>query len=88
MTAPNGLTWQTSSACNNGSCLEVSRTKNHVLLRDSNDPEQRVVAVTVEEFAAFLIGAKAGEFDGMGVASPVSGVPAGRPASPLSNADD
>lgn len=82
----NETAWQRSSYCNNGQCLEVSRTDHHVLLRDSKDPSGRTLALTLDEFAAFLAGAKAGEFDGMAPASPVSGVPATHPGAPETNA--
>ena len=57
------LTWQKSTYSGNSGCLEVARTKNLVLLRDSKDPDGRFLAVLLGEWQAFLLGVKAGEFD-------------------------
>ena len=43
-------------------CVEVARF-TRILVRDSKDPGGPVLAYTVEEVAAFLDGAKKGEFD-------------------------
>ena len=57
----NHLVWQKSTFCNNGSCLEVAHLG--VALRNSTDPDGPVVVVTVAEWAAFLEGARRGDFD-------------------------
>jgi hypothetical protein len=47
-----------------GACVEVGfHTDGAVSVRDSKRPEQASVRYTPEEWAAFLDGAKNGEFD-------------------------
>lgn len=62
--------WTKSSKCDAGSCVEVlldDETSNEslVFIRNSNSPMTRSPAqfFTVEEWRAFIAGAKAGEFD-------------------------
>jgi hypothetical protein len=56
--------FKTSSYCSFGSCVEVGRTDNGtVLIRDTKDGTQQALAFTDEEWAAFVAGVKAGEFD-------------------------
>ena len=56
--------FKTSSFCNFGSCVEVGRTDDGaVLVRDAKDRAQKALAFTDEEWAAFVAGVKAGEFD-------------------------
>ncbi|MEU2686032.1 DUF397 domain-containing protein [Streptomyces hygroscopicus] len=43
-------------------CVEVSRSRDAVLLRESDDP-RAVLSTDASRFAAFLTAAKAGEFD-------------------------
>lgn len=45
-----------------GNCLEVTAADGRILLRESDDPGV-VVTTTPAKLAAFLAGAKAGEFD-------------------------
>jgi hypothetical protein len=57
--------WTRASGCGNGSCVEVrfdgdTRT---VSLRDSKHPDQPPLVFTLAEWAAFVKGATAGEFD-------------------------
>jgi Domain of unknown function (DUF397) len=57
--------WRESSFCQSGECLQARRkcgTGECVELRDSRDPE-KTITVSDESFAAFIAGAKAGEFD-------------------------
>ena len=54
-----------SSYCHNGSCVEVALGDDgSALVRDSRDPDGPTLAFTADEWADFLRGAKAGEFDG------------------------
>jgi len=57
--------WRKSSRSggNNGACVEVRRHGQEVQVRDSKDPTGPVLRFTREEWAAFLGGAKDGEFD-------------------------
>jgi hypothetical protein len=56
--------FRTSSFCTLGNCVEVGRTADGaVLVRDTKDRAQEALAFTDEEWAAFVAGVKAGEFD-------------------------
>jgi hypothetical protein len=46
-----------------GNCVEIAPTRDGVAIRNSNRPEQAPIAYTRAELAAFLAGAKDGEFD-------------------------
>jgi hypothetical protein len=53
-----------SSYCGNGSCVEVSALENGtVLVRDSKDLSVKYHTYTHDEWAAFVLGVKSGEFD-------------------------
>jgi hypothetical protein len=54
--------WRTSSACSGGGCVQVAFVGDIVQVRRSGVPGQ--IGVTRTEWAAFVIGAKNGEFDG------------------------
>jgi len=56
--------WITSRACNNSACVQVAHLPGGmVALRDSKDTSKPPHIFHSEEWAAFLTGAKAGEFD-------------------------
>jgi hypothetical protein len=57
--------WIKSSASGaNGQCVETTSIKeDEILVRNSRDPEGPILAFTKAEWVAFIIGAKAGEFD-------------------------
>lgn len=58
------VTWRKSTASGSASeCVEVAAVAGHVLLRDSKNPEGPKLVFTRQEFAAFLDGARRGEFD-------------------------
>ena len=66
MTAPEqaAAVWRTSSRSNGqGQCVEVARLDHTVLVRDSKHPAGPVLTFTPDEWAAFIGGAKDGEFD-------------------------
>lgn len=46
-----------------GNCVEVARVDGGVALRNSRDPDGPALVYTSAEVAAFLAGAKDGEFD-------------------------
>ena len=46
-----------------GSCVEMRRHTGAIEVRDSKDPEGPVLRYTSAEWAAWLDGAKKGEFD-------------------------
>jgi hypothetical protein len=56
--------WITSRACNNSACVQVAHMPDGmVALRDSKDTTKPAHIFDGEEWAAFLTGVKAGEFD-------------------------
>jgi Domain of unknown function (DUF397) len=57
--------WKKSrrSGTNSGSCVEVRRHEQAIQVRDSKDPHGPVLTFTAKEWAAFVGGAKDGEFD-------------------------
>lgn len=48
-----------------GHCVEVAPYAGGVVVRNSNDPAAGGLAFTGPEFAAFVEGARAGDFDGL-----------------------
>ena len=61
------MTWIKSSfSYSNSNCVELaSLPAGGVMMRDSKNPDAPLLAFTAGEFAAFLAGAKAGEFDAL-----------------------
>ena len=59
------VTWRKSRASNpRGDCVELARTAGGgIAVRNSRDPHGPALVYTPAEIAAFLAGAKAGEFD-------------------------
>jgi hypothetical protein len=59
------LVFERSSYCTYGNCVEVGRSADgQFAVRDSKDPSPgRVLMFTGEEWATFILGVKAGEFD-------------------------
>lgn len=56
--------WIKATASNqNGTCVELAALTEGVAVRDSKNPDLPALRYTREELAAFLAGAKAGEFD-------------------------
>lgn len=56
--------WRKSSfSQGQGACVELADLGDGVAVRDSKDPGGPVLRFTRAELAAFLAGAKAGEFD-------------------------
>ncbi len=62
---PEFVVWRTSAASNpNGDCVELARLREGgVAVRNSRDPHGPALIHTRSEIAAFLVGAKDGEFD-------------------------
>jgi hypothetical protein len=60
-----GLDWRKSSFSggNGGACVEVASTDHLVVVRDSKDRSGPILAFASTEWAAFLAGVRAGEFD-------------------------
>ena len=62
MTEPTGdVTWLRSSACADSACVEVGRSGNDVFVRSSQRPDE-VTSFTIDEWEAFSVGIKAGDF--------------------------
>jgi hypothetical protein len=60
----SAATWRTARACNNSACVQVAHLPGGmVALRDSKDPEKAPHVFDGEEWAAFVAGIKAGDFD-------------------------
>ncbi|NUR60747.1 MAG: DUF397 domain-containing protein [Catenulispora sp.] len=58
------LAWRKASAsAGNGQCVEAAPLADGVAVRDSKDPLGPILRFTAQEWATFLNGAKAGEFD-------------------------
>jgi len=58
------LRWFTSSASGGGNCVEVAHLpEGGVALRDTKDRGKAPHMYTRDEWQAFLVGAKNGEFD-------------------------
>jgi Domain of unknown function (DUF397) len=57
------LVWRTSTASGAGNCVQVAFTEDSVLVRDSQNPSGPELSLSKSEWDAFLVGARAGEFD-------------------------
>jgi Domain of unknown function (DUF397) len=60
----NSIEWRKSEASASGDCVEVAFDGRLVLVRNSRDRTGPVLSFTQSEWAAFLIGARNGNFDG------------------------
>ena len=58
-----GVAWRRSSRCASNSCVEVGLLEHQVAVRDSKDRCGPVLLFTRTEWAAFVHGARNGEFD-------------------------
>ncbi len=56
------LSWQRSSHCGSGACIEVAFAGEYVFIRDSKDSGRLPLRFTVDEWAAFRDGVLNGEF--------------------------
>ena len=62
MTGPTKrLDWRKGSTCASATCVEVAKGGGGILVRDSKNPAV-VLTFTLEEWAAFMDAAEAGEF--------------------------
>ena len=62
-----GATWQKSRMSNpSGNCVEVARLPGGgFAVRNSRDPHGPALVYTPDEMAAFILGAKDGDFDNL-----------------------
>lgn len=59
-----GARWIKSSASNpNGECVEIARVGDEFAMRNSRDPQGPALVYTRAEIAAFVEGARRGDFD-------------------------
>lgn len=64
----NDLVWRKSSFSDPDDCVEMARLPDgRTAVRNSNHRDAGTVVFTPPEMAAFLAGAKAGEFDDLAV---------------------
>ena len=60
----SGATWLTSRVCNNSACVQVAHLPGGIVaVRDSKDTSKAAHVFDGAEWAAFVAGVKAGEFD-------------------------
>jgi len=60
----NAARWLRSRACSSDGCVEVAHLADgSVAIRDSKDARKAAHVFDREEWAAFLVGVKNGEFD-------------------------
>jgi len=55
--------WRKSSYSGSTGCVEVSRRSRNIQVRDSKDPRSPVLTFTPQEWVAFVLGVRDGEFD-------------------------
>lgn len=55
--------WWRSPFCTGGTCVELARTKDAVMLRDAKEPGQPPLVAGSLEWDQFVAGVKAGDFD-------------------------
>lgn len=60
---PDGVVWRRSSRSEAGACIEVARIPSLVAIRNSVFGNDLVLVLTEPQWAAFVSGIKAGEFD-------------------------
>lgn len=58
------IEYRASSFCSMGNCVEVGRAPDgSVAVRDTKDRDRGPLVFTVDEWTAFVLGVKSGEFD-------------------------
>jgi len=63
MKRPPALDQAAWHRCNNGECVEVAMHGERVWVRGSQDASGAVLSFSIDEWRAFLDGAKRGHFD-------------------------
>ncbi|GAA1617315.1 DUF397 domain-containing protein [Actinoplanes couchii] len=59
----NSLHWRIATRSGGGNCVEIAKSDDLIAFRNSKRPDGEIILYTQPEFAAFLDGAKKGEFD-------------------------
>ena len=57
------IPWRTALKSSGGGCVQVARRSGLVMVADSKHPGGPALSYTIQEWDAFLDGAKRGEFD-------------------------
>ena len=57
------ISWRTAVKSGASNCVQVARRGDAIMIADSKNPSGPVLSYTLQEFDAFLDGAKKGEFD-------------------------
>lgn len=57
------IPWRTAVKSAASNCVKVARRNGVIVIADSKNPSGPVLSYTLDEFDAFLDGAKNGEFD-------------------------
>jgi hypothetical protein len=57
------LEWFKSPASNSGSCVEVARLGSIILLRETENAEEKVIPIPPHSWRAFVTGIVRGDFD-------------------------
>lgn len=55
--------WRVARACQGGSCVQVARTGEVILIGDTKKPDADALTYTVSEWQDFVEGIKSGDFD-------------------------
>ncbi len=58
-----GLTWRKSSRSEDANCVEVAISSADVLVRHSQDHQEKILRFTYSEWHAFLAGVRNNEFE-------------------------
>jgi Domain of unknown function (DUF397) len=57
------LAWRKTSFCASGECIEVAQRDDLIILRDSTQPDGRMLRYPAEQWRSFICTVKASEFD-------------------------
>jgi predicted secreted Zn-dependent protease len=55
--------WRKSTASGSGNCVEVRVSGSSIVVRDSKSPAGPVLSFTADEWRAFVVGVRDGEFE-------------------------
>jgi hypothetical protein len=58
------LAWRRSTRCSTGGCVEMSRTADSCLVRDSKQADSPILRFGLTEWTEFISALKAGEVSG------------------------
>ena len=57
------IPWRIAAKSGGGNCVQVTRRDGMIMISHSKHPDGPILSYTLQEFDAFLDGAKKGEFD-------------------------